>query len=188
MERIQDTRLALIIPGMRFGPHVPLLAYAYRAAEIRGAHIVPLSWPPLSGKSAADLGPWVAEQVSSAIDRLAELKPVSKPLLIGKSLGSHAAAVAAERALPAIWLTPLLQYPTVCRALQRASAPFLLVGGTADPAWDGQAARSLSDHTLEVPGADHAMHVPGPVAASAAVLGQVADAVEHFIDQAVWAT
>jgi hypothetical protein len=30
------------------------------------------------------------------------------PLVIGKSLGSHAAALTAEHGLPAVWLTPLL--------------------------------------------------------------------------------
>jgi hypothetical protein len=33
------------------------------------------------------------------------------PLLIGKSLGTVAAGVAADRALPAVWLTPLLTQP-----------------------------------------------------------------------------
>lgn len=173
---------------MRFGPHVPLLAYANRAAEIRGAHVAPMSWQPPRGESAADLGPWVTEQVSSVLDRIAAATPAAKPLLIGKSLGSHAAAVAAERRLPAIWITPLLRYPKVCGALEHASAPFLLVGGTADPAWDGQAARRLSGLTLEIPGADHAMYVPGPVAASAAVLGQVTNAVEHFLDEVIWSS
>jgi hypothetical protein len=30
------------------------------------------------------------------------------------------------------------------------------------------------------------MYVPGPLAASAAVLGQVATAVEDFLDEVVW--
>ena len=39
---------------------------------------------------------------------------------------------------------------------------------------------------LEVPEADHGMYVPGRLAESAAVLGQVATAVEDFLDQVVW--
>jgi hypothetical protein len=35
---------------------------------------------------------------------------------------------------------------------------------------------------VEIDGADHAMIVPGPLSASAAVLGQVMDAVEAVLD------
>jgi hypothetical protein len=71
--------------------------------------------------------------------------------------------------LAAVWLTPLLHRPEVVEALARASAPFLLVGGTADPSWDGAVARRLTPHVLEVPDAHHGMLVPGPLARSAEV-------------------
>ncbi|MFB9237212.1 alpha/beta hydrolase [Plantactinospora siamensis] len=110
-----------------------------------------------------------------------------RPLLIGKSLGTLAAPLAAERGLPAVWLTPLLRVGPVVEALRRATAPMLLVGGTADHThWDGALARTLSSHVLEIPDADHGLLVPGPLARSAAVLGQVAAAVEEFLDDVVW--
>ena len=71
-------------------------------------------------------------------------------------------------------------------ALRRATGPCLLVGGTADRFWDGRAARSLLAEVVEVDGADHGMFVPGRLAASAAVLGQVITAVEDFLDHVVW--
>jgi hypothetical protein len=111
-----------------------------------------------------------------------------RPLLIGKSLGTHAASTAADHALPAVWLTPLLTLDRVVDALRRATAPALLVGGTADRFWDGRLAEELSPHVLEVDGADHGMYVPGPLANSAAVLGQVVTAVENFLDDVVWPT
>jgi hypothetical protein len=40
----------------------------------------------------------------------------------------------------------------------------------------------LSPHVLEVEGADHGMFVPGPAAASVAVLGRVVAAMEEFLD------
>jgi hypothetical protein len=105
-----------------------------------------------------------------------------RPLLIGKSLGTCAAAVAAQRSLPAVWLTPLLSMPWAAAALGRASAPFLLVGGTSDDFWDGELARRLTPHVLEVEGADHGMRVPGPLAESIAVLARVVTGVEEFLD------
>jgi pimeloyl-ACP methyl ester carboxylesterase len=75
---------------------------------------------------------------------------------------------------------------TVVAALKRSTAPFLLIGGTADEWWDGDAARSLTPHVVEIEGADHGMFAPGPLAASAAVLGDVITAVERFFDDVVW--
>lgn len=63
------------------------------------------------------------------------------------------------------------------------AAPCLLIGGTADPFWDGSVATSVSPHVVEVADANHGMLVPGGLAASAAVLGQVITAVEQFLDQ-----
>jgi pimeloyl-ACP methyl ester carboxylesterase len=75
--------------------------------------------------------------------------------------------------------------PTVA-ALSRATAPFLLVGGTSDPYWDGRVARSVTAAVVEIDGADHSMLVPGRLSASAAVLGQVMTVVEDFLDRTVW--
>lgn len=171
---------------MQFGPHVPVLAYASRAAAVRSARVLPLSWQPPSGISSVELAPWVVEQVNPVLDKLATVLDGSAPLLIGKSLGSHAARVAAQRGLAAVWLTPLLRQAPVLRALADSTAPFLLVGGTADPAWDGTVARQLTEHVVEVEDADHGMWVPGPLTASATVLGMVGQAVERFLDDVVW--
>jgi hypothetical protein len=67
-------------------------------------------------------------------------------------------------------------------------APQLLVGGTADQlaGWDPTLARSLSRHVHEVPDGDHALMVPGPLAESARVLGEVITAVERFLEEVVW--
>jgi hypothetical protein len=85
-----------------------------------------------------------------------------------------------------VWLTPLLTVSWVAAALDRATAPFLLVGGTADAYWDGALARRLSPHVLEVEGADHGMYVPGPLTDSIAVLGGVVVAVAAFLDAIDW--
>ena len=111
---------------------------------------------------------------------------VAAPVVIGKSLGSLAASVAAGRGLPAVWLTPVLTDEPTVAALRRAAAPCLLIGGTADKVWDGRLARSLTPHVLEIDGADHGMFVPGRLSESAAVLGQVTTTVENFLDHQVW--
>jgi hypothetical protein len=74
----------------------------------------------------------------------------------------------------------------VVDAVKRASAPCLLVGGTADGSWDGPTARALSPYVLEVENADHGMYVPGPLTDSVAVLGRVVVAVEEFLAAIDW--
>jgi hypothetical protein len=191
-----STREAVILPGGQFGPHAPLLTFTADAAEQRGARLTPVSWhdpTDLPALSPEELGPWVLDQLDRAVPSLraagrrVEAAGVeTATLLIGKSLGSHAAVVAAELGLPAVWLTPVLTSAWVVDGLRRATAPFLLVGGTADRLWDSGLARELTPYVLEIAGADHGMYVPGRLAASAGVLGEVATAAEDFLDRVVW--
>jgi hypothetical protein len=159
--------------------------YARLAVEQRDGRTQPITWDLSEYSDYRKERQQVASQVATAVDELMAATG-SAPLLIGKSLGSLAAPVAADRGLPAVWFTPLLSDELTVAALRRAEAPYLLVGGTADKFWDGWTARSLSPHVMEVAGADHGMFVPGRLAASAAALGEVITAVEYFLDRVVW--
>jgi len=175
----------VLIPGGALGPHQPLLNYSWLAGRARRAEALHVEWTAERPRvdHLGELAPWVVEQVAAA---LADF-PVDRPVLVGKSLGTFAAELAAERGLAAVWHTPLLSEPPFVAAVRRATAPCLLLGGTADPYWDGALARSLTPHVLEVPGADHGLVLPGvPLARSAAVLGEVVTAVEGFLDEQVW--
>lgn len=171
----------MVVPGARLGPYEPLLCYAWLAARARGAEALRLVWTgarPRDGAAA-----WVAGQVGPALDRFG----VQRPVMAGKSLGTYAAALAADRNLPGIWLTPVLTDQGLVAALRRSSSPFMLVGGTADALWDGELARELSPHVVEIPGADHGLILTGqPLARSAVVLGRVVTAIEAFLDREVW--
>lgn len=182
-----SSREAIILPGGQFGPYAPLLMFSADAADQRGAALTRVWWDdydrPLT-LSPNERGPWVVDQVERAVPSLRTSE--RSPLLIGKSLGSHAAVLAAGLGLPAIWLTPVLTSDWVVDALRRCTSPFLLVGGTGDSLWIPDLARELTQYVLEVDGADHGMYVPGPLAASTDVLGQVATAVEEFLDMVIW--
>ena len=181
-----DARAAVLAPGGSYSTDGPLLMYAGLAVERRGGHVHRIVWAPDFPKRLADSHAWVAAQVAAAVDETVEGTGVAAPVVIGKSLGSLAAPLAADRGLAAVWFTPLLTDEPTVAALRRATAPCLLVGGTADRLWDGAAARSITPHVIEVDDADHAMFVPGRLSASAAVLGQVMTAVEEFLDHAAW--
>jgi pimeloyl-ACP methyl ester carboxylesterase len=167
---------AVVIPGGSFGPAAGLLLYAGAVAERRGASVHWHWWsqPPPS----KDVGIWVAAEVAPLLG--------AGPLLIGKSLGTNAAGLAADHHLPAVWLTPLLTDDWVVDGLSRATAPCLLIGGTSDPLWDSAQARRLSRHVVEIPAANHGLQVPGPVSDSIAVLARVVTAIDDFLAEISW--
>ena len=156
--------------------------YGRLAVERRGGTTQAVAWDFSQCEDDDQQHRQVMAQVDAAVEELTVFTG-APPLVIGKSLGTLAAPVAADRGLPAVWLTPLLTDEPTVAALRRATAPCLLIGGTADELWDGAIARSLSAHVLEIEAADHGMFLPGPLAASAAVLAQVITAVEDFLDQ-----
>lgn len=147
------------MPGRMLGPHVPTLYYCCEAAEARGARVEVLHWPghPAPVPLGADTPVLVESMVESALDdRLAD----SSPVLFAKSLGTLSAPVAARRNLPAVWLTPVLTDvagldPQVfAEGVAASTAPCLIIGGTADRLWDGEAARRLSPYVVEIPDAE----------------------------------
>lgn len=172
---------AVVVPGGGFGPMAGLLMYAGLVADRRGAAVHRHSW---TGEPSDPFAPGIEDWVRAQLVPL--LDAVDAPLLIAKSLGTNAAALAAERGLPAVWLTPVLTVPWIATAMDRATAPFLLVGGTADPMWNGDLARRLSPYVLEVEGADHGMQLPGPLIDTIAVLGRVVIEMEGFLDAIGW--
>jgi hypothetical protein len=183
MQQSQPGRSAVVAPGGGYSADGPLLMYARIAVERRGGQVHPIVWQRFEGSDVSQQREWVARQVESAVDEVTAATGAA-PLIIAKSLGTLAAPLVADRGLTAVWFTPLLTDDVTVAALQRPAGPRLLVGGSADQFWDGQVARSLADaDVLEIDGADHGMFVPGPLAASAAALGQVSTAVEDFLDR-----
>ncbi len=185
MPQMQTGRSAILAPGGNYGADGPLLMYARLAVHRRGGRTRPIVWELPGSADLSQQRGQVASQVNSAIDEVIAATGTA-PVIIGKSLGSLAAPAAADRGLAAVWFTPLLSDEPTVAALRRAPGPCLLVGGTADQSWDGQTARSITPDIVEIDGADHGMFVPGQLAASATVLGQVITAVEDFLDHIVW--
>jgi hypothetical protein len=185
MAQTPTGRSAILAPGGNYGADGPLLMYARLAVHRRGGHTHPITWEFAEGPDFRQQRGRVASQVNSAVDEMTAATGAA-PIIIGKSLGSLAAPVVADHGLTAVWFTPLLTDEPTVAALRRATGPCLLVGGTADQFWDGQTARSITSDVVEIDGADHGMFVPGQLAASATVLGQVITAVEDFLDHIVW--
>ena len=90
------------------------------------------------------------------------------------------------RALPTVWLAPLLERPPVLAALKDLRAPAFVVGGSGDESFNLVEAEALRDSGVEVivlDGANHGLEVDDP-AASARLLADVLDRLRSFVARA----
>lgn len=169
---------AVVLPGRRYGHAQAGLRLTELALETAGLDLVRVEWPE-------DGMPTEAEEVAEAVAAIAEpLLDRTPTYVVGKSLGTLAAPLAADRGINAIWLTPLLKEPLCRDAVLRHQAPQLLVGGTDDFAWDAAVAARATEAgatVVELPRADHGFEVPGDPVASAETLVALTRAVLAFL-------
>src|SRR3954462_5076114 len=164
---------------MRYSTQAPLLCFARGGAAARG-------WSAFEVLDALPDGAepfgWARDRARRALDRAAETADEIGG--VGKSLASGAAGIVADRGLPAVWLTPLLNERRVADDLSRAPRPALLIGGTADAAW---APDELADNGLlqvvQFDGLDHSLQRPGDPGASLDALRAVAERVDRFVGE-----
>jgi hypothetical protein len=150
-----DGPTAVVLPGAMLGG-MPAVYWAIDPLYASGYRIVLLWWEFVDREQ--DHWRWVRERLEAAGDHA---------LVVGKSLGCYAAPAVDS---PAVWLTPNLGDGALVAAMRGKTQ--LLVGGTADPMWNGNAARELGE-VLELEGADHGL-------ARIDQAQQVADAVAAF--------
>jgi hypothetical protein len=160
-------RTAVILPG-RMLAGMPVNAFAQQGLTNAGWRVVQV-WDEYLDPDE-DVHQWVHERLAAAVRHAREARQL---LIVGKSLGTLGAPHAAEHGWPGIWLTPLLNDGDSVVTLRRRTAPALLIGGTADPMWNGRVAREITDDVLELDGADHGL-------AKIEHLQQIVDAVAAF--------
>jgi len=144
-------RTGVLLPGAMLAG-MPSLAFAQQGLTAAGWRVVQV-WDEFLDRSQ-DANEWVHERLAAAVRHAPEARQI---IVVGKSLGTRAAADAADHGWAGIWLTPLLEDDALVTDLRRRTAPALLVGGTDDPVWNGRIARELSDDVLELEGADHGL-------------------------------
>ncbi len=178
-------RCAVLLPGQFYPTRAPALWFAREAVMSRGWSALEVLGEP--GEHDDPLG-WERECAERALEvsgaeRALETSGAERPLVIGKSLATLLAREIAERDLPAIWLTPLLNEADVIDGLVKARRPTLLAGGDADPTWlIDRVPDNPAIEVLELPGVDHAVQVPGNAAGSVDALARLVDGVARFVD------
>jgi hypothetical protein len=169
-------RAAVLLPGAWYPTTAPLLWFARAAAEEHDFQVVEEKGLLPDG---VDPFGWARESAERALAQASRAETV---VVIGKSLASATADLAADRHLPAVWLTPMLRNERVVSALGRAEQPTLLVGGTADDHWQrGAIPDNEALQVLELDGLDHALQAPGQVMRSLDALREVTEAVGRFL-------
>lgn len=175
LHRPEAERRVVILPGARYPTRAPLLWFAREVAMARGFGVLEVLDEPPHG---ADPFAWIRDRATRALDH----QPAPTTVLIGKSLASAVADLAVARELPAIWLTPLLDRPEVAAAIDAATRPALLIGGTGDPTWRPEAIGANALVQFHgVTGVDHSLQWPGRPADSLKVLRGVVKQVDRFL-------
>jgi hypothetical protein len=170
------SRVVIVLPGIRYTPAHPLLHYARLVALSHRWTVQEVWWDAPSGD--VDWLAWVGAAAHEAI----AAEPGRRVAIVGKSLGTLAIPVAAERSIPGVWLTPLLGRPEVAAATRRLPVPSLLVGGTADETWKPEAARASGSRIHEVSDGDHVLEVAADPVRSVDALRSVVVAMDQFFD------
>jgi hypothetical protein len=165
---------ALLLPGRSDGNDSPLMHYAHRCL-VEAGRVVEVLRPPKGEPSARDVVKLVSDAAAALPGGLDDV------IILAKSGGTQAIPWAAEHGVRGIWLTPTLQSPAVRNALPKLPPGSLIVGGTADPTWDGEAAATSGLPVLQIDGADHFLEIPGDVRRSVAALTRVVNAISETL-------
>jgi hypothetical protein len=147
------------------------------------AAVETINWTVPDGLLDIGPEPFARAHVTAALHLLTGAAPAARPVIVAKSLGTYCAKLAAERHLPAIWLTPLLHIEAIAEAITRNPAPALLVGGTRDRSWLPDVAAATGKAVVTIDGGDHGLRPPGPLRAYTEALGIVGTAIEEFLSQ-----
>ena len=181
--------VALVFPGRRYGPEMPLLHYPAQVLRERGADVHVIDYPQfLVSADAPDQQTW--ERATELITRaVAEaVAGASQVTLLAKSLGTRAIARLPDGLLPdsvhAAWLTPIFTDAATAKAAAAKTWRSLYVYGTADPSCDEAVLREIVAVTggtvLSVDRADHGLEVEGDAVASVDALLRVVRAVAEW--------
>ena len=187
--------IAVVFPGAagkgyRLGgiPARPDLHYTRAVLLAEGIAVFEVWWDADSAEGGYD--PWISANADAALAAATGSHRLAA--LVGRSLGTLALAEIVAREgwdanpVPTIWIAPLLYLPNVASALERLSSPALVIGGTADRAFDAAVVERLRERGTDlavIEGAHHGLEVPDP-ADSARLLAGVLDEMRDFVRRA----
>jgi predicted alpha/beta-hydrolase family hydrolase len=186
---------ALLLPGMGYTSHMPLLYYPARIMLSLGVDVLGLEYDYSRRKDFMALAgeerkKWLLTDVTNACRTMFKGGSYQKITLIGKSLGTRAMGhlLATEdqlREANAIWLTPVLRSESLCRQIKEWGRRSLLVIGTVDPHYNQALLDEIQGATdseiLIIEGADHSLEIGGNVLQSLEAMQRIVRAIQAFL-------
>jgi hypothetical protein len=188
------SEVALLLPGMGYTSHMPLLYYPARIMLSLGADVLGLEYDYNRRKGFMTLAgeerkKWLLTDVTKACRTLLKGGSYQRITLIGKSLGTRAMGhlLTTDDQLKeanAIWLTPVLRSESLCRQIKQWGRRSLIVIGTADPHYNQVLLDEIQGATdskmLIIEGADHSLEIGGNVLQSLEAMQRVVRAIQAF--------
>jgi predicted alpha/beta-hydrolase family hydrolase len=189
----QAGQVAIVLPGIGYTCHMPLLYYASQTLLTVGMDVLWVEYHYIRRAdyrvlSGAEQNQWFFEDVAAACRMALTQRSYREITLVGKSLGTRAMAqlIATDARLAQcrdVWLTPVLRDATV-REQIKGRPHALVVIGTADPYYDSAYLAGLeangSSQVMVVEGADHNLEIKGDVESSLVILQEVTRAIKGF--------
>jgi len=196
LQQENDTRhLALILPGMHYTGHMPVLYYPRLLLAQRGVDVLTLDadYSHLDMKSGSrdeDLEQ-VYQDARAALRVGMDQREYVRLTLIGKSLGTWPMGrlVVEGQYLPnrvdCIWLTPMLTNHAWQELVVCGKRLNLIVTGTADPYYQAAALNAIEQsvgcYKMVVDGADHHLEIAGKANESLKVLQRLIKTLDAFL-------
>jgi pimeloyl-ACP methyl ester carboxylesterase len=194
-QEAEAQRVAILLPGVGYTAHMPLLYYPMRLLLTLGADVlrVEYEYNRREGYASLSFGErvrWLLADATAACRAALAQRPYQQVTLVGKSLGTLAMGhlLTSEPALAqaqAIWLTPLLGNERLRAQVQQARPRSLFAVGTADPYCDlthlAEIQQITGGETVVIEGADHSLEIEGDVMQSLQAVEQVMRAVQAFL-------
>ncbi len=189
----QARQVAVVLPGIGYTCHMPLLYYASQSLLALGMDVLWVEYNYIRRAdyrvlSGAEQNQWFFEDVTAACRIALTQRPYRDITLVGKSLGTRAMAqlIATDATLARcrdVWLTPVLRDATVREQIKSRPHPLVVIG-TSDPYYDPAYLAGLqangSGQVMVVEGADHSLEIRGDTDSSLMILQQVTRAIKGF--------
>jgi predicted alpha/beta-hydrolase family hydrolase len=187
--------VAILLPGMGYTSHMPLLYYPARIMLGLGADVLSVEYEynrreDFLALKGDERRRWLLTDVANSCHSVLNRRSYKEITIIGKSIGTRAMGqlLTTEDQLKhatAIWLTPLLRSENLRAQIQQVGQRSLFVIGTADPQYDQthleEVRKATKGEILVIEGADHSLEIEGSVAQSLQAMETIIRTIQSFV-------
>jgi hypothetical protein len=189
------THLGIVLPGVGYTAHMPLLYYCALVMRNRGLDVLAVEYSyarraDFMQAAEEERARWFIADVTAAVNAALAQGDYQQVTLVGKSLGTLGMGYLVStderfNRVGAVWLTPLLTDERLYGQITRWGGRSLFVIGSADPHYDPHLLAEVqsvsSGEAIVVDGADHSLEIPGDALASLRALELIVRELDRFL-------